>query len=65
MDFYLLLGVLQEARGVGRGRIGLGVVQPPAGVILHPVGPVTVAQQEVIFLFAFQEESVTWCECRR
>lgn len=60
----LLLGVLQEARSIGGGRILLGVVQPPTGIVLHPVSPVTVAQQEMISLFAPQEESVTWCKHR-
>lgn len=55
----LLLGVLQEACSIGGGRILLGVVQPPAGIVLHPVSPVTVAQQEMISLFTLQEESVT------
>lgn len=54
----LLLGVLQEACSIGGGRILLGVVQPPAGIVLHPVSPVTVAQQEMISLFTLQEESV-------
>lgn len=60
----LLLGVLQEACSIGGGRILLGVVQPPTGIVLDPVSPVTVAQQEMISLFTSQEESVTWCKHR-
>lgn len=48
----LLLGVLQEAHGIDGGGILLGIVQPAAGVVLYPVGAVTVAQQEVVGLFA-------------
>lgn len=48
----LLLGVLQEAHGIDGGRILLGIVQPAAGVVLYPVGAVTVAQQEMVGLFA-------------
>lgn len=55
----LLLGVLQQVCSVAGRRILPGVVQPPAHIVLHPVSPVTVAQQEMTMLFTLQEESVT------
>lgn len=55
----LLLGILQEACSIGGGRILLCIVQPPAGIVLHPVSSMTVAQQEMISLFTLQEEGVT------
>lgn len=54
-----LLGLLQEAHGIGRSRILSGVVQPPTGIVLHPVRSVTVAQQEVVFFLAPQKKCVT------
>lgn len=62
---YSLLRVVQEAHGVDGGGVLPGVVEPAAGVVLHPVCAVTVAQQEMVRLFALQEESVTWCKFRR
>lgn len=51
----LLLGVLQEVCSIGGRRILLGVVQPPTDIVLYPVSPMTVAQQEVICLFTLQQ----------
>lgn len=62
---YSLLRVVQEAHGVGGRGVLPGVVKPAAGVVLHPVCAVTVAQQEVVRLFALQEECVTWCKLGR
>lgn len=62
---YSLLRVVQEVHGVDGGGVLPGIVKPTTGVVLHPVCAVTVAQQEMVRLFALQEESVTWCKLRR
>lgn len=59
VDSGLLLGVLQQGGGVLGGRILLGVAQPALHVVLHPIGAVAVAQQEVMRLFALQQKGVS------
>lgn len=42
-----LLGLLQQDRGVLGGRVVLDVVEPSRSIVLHPVGPRAVSQEEV------------------
>lgn len=53
---FLLLGVLQQRGGVLGGGVVAGVAQPALGVVLDPVGPVAVAQQEEVGLLPPQEQ---------
>lgn len=52
----VLLGVLQQRGGVLSGRVVLGVTQPALSVVLHPVRPMAVAQQEDMRLVPSQKK---------
>lgn len=53
----VLLGVLQQRGSVLGGGVVLGVAQPALSVVLHPVGPVAVAQQEEVGLLSSQQKT--------
>lgn len=53
----VLLGVLQQSGSVLGGRVVLGVAQPALSVVLHPVCPVAVAQQEEVGLLSSQQQT--------
>ena len=53
----VLLRVLQQCSSFLEGGVLLGVAEPALGVILHPVRPGAVAQQEVLGLVSFQQQA--------
>lgn len=56
----LLLGVLQEPRGILGGGVLLGVAQPASHTVLYPVGAMAVAQEEMVGFAAVQEGALAW-----
>lgn len=56
----ILLGVLQQTSSVLSSGVVLGMAQPALSVVLHPVGAVAVAQQEVVGHLTSQQEIGTW-----
>lgn len=53
---FVLLGVLQERGGVLGCGVVAGVAQPALCIVLDPVGPVAVAQQEEMRLLPSEEQ---------
>lgn len=53
----ILLGVLQQCGSVLGGRVVLGVAQPALSVVLNPVCPMAVAQQEEVGLLSVQQQT--------
>jgi hypothetical protein len=51
------LRVLQQCGSFLEGGVLLGVAEPALGVVLHPVRPRAVAQQEVLGFVSFQQQA--------
>lgn len=65
-----LLGLLQQDRGVLGGWVVLDVVEPSRSIVLHPVGPRAVSQEEVSGLVTGEQRVVPcretqhqWAQC--
>lgn len=56
----ILLWVLQQRGSVRGSRVMLGVAQPALSVVLHPVRPVAVSQQEEVGLLSSQQQIGSW-----
>ena len=57
MCVIVLLGVLQQCGSVLGSRVVLGMAQPALSVVLHPVCPVAVTQQEEVGLLSSQQQT--------
>ena len=57
MTVAVLLRVLQQRGSFLEGGVLLGVAQPALSIVLHPVRPGAVAQQEVLGLVPLQQQA--------
>lgn len=60
----ILLGVLKKCGSVLGSRVVLGVAHPALHVVLHPVGPVAVTEQEEVGFLSSQQQTGS-CQTQR